>query len=346
MTCPSICAVVLGWMNVKMCVKTSSSETPITISGVTRGKSMMKFETPAPRPRQRASPSASKTPIGVAMSTSEHGQLQALDERVAQVWVVPDRVDRIAPVPARREPRPDRARPAGVERELHGDQDRDDRPRHVEPGEQRPESAAGPRGSRSSHADAARSRAFGRDADGRRHGHTAASSLVARCTVADVVAHQNDEEQRQDDRQRRADRRLRRAVEVEVDLVPEHRCRRRTGDDVGRVVVAEHRERDQHAAAEDAGLRERQRDVQERPQRARTEITGRLELALVDPVERGVERQDEVGDVPVDECEDAPSTARPSRKPYGWLMMCAHWRNRLTNPSGASRFTHASMRIR
>ncbi len=42
----------------------------MTISGVTSGNSMMKFETPEPRPRHRARPSASRTPIGVAMMTS------------------------------------------------------------------------------------------------------------------------------------------------------------------------------------------------------------------------------------------------------------------------------------
>ena len=70
MTWPSSMARVPVWMNVKMCVNSSSSDTPITISGVTSGNSIRKFEEPDPRLRQRARPSASATPIGVAMMTS------------------------------------------------------------------------------------------------------------------------------------------------------------------------------------------------------------------------------------------------------------------------------------
>ena len=51
-------------------LKRRSSDTPATISGVTSGNSIRRFEAPEPRPRQRARPSASKTPIGVAISTS------------------------------------------------------------------------------------------------------------------------------------------------------------------------------------------------------------------------------------------------------------------------------------
>ena len=43
---PRIWATVLGWMNVKMCVKTRNSATPITISGVTSGNSIRKFDGP------------------------------------------------------------------------------------------------------------------------------------------------------------------------------------------------------------------------------------------------------------------------------------------------------------
>src|SRR5215207_10042847 len=69
-TWPSICAGVPKGTNVKMWVKTSRSETPMTISGVTRGKSMRKFEGFDPQPNQRARPMARSTPIGTAMITS------------------------------------------------------------------------------------------------------------------------------------------------------------------------------------------------------------------------------------------------------------------------------------
>jgi hypothetical protein len=63
-------------MNVKTWLKTRRSDTPITISGVTSGKSMMKLAVPEPRPRQRARPRASKTPIGTAMRTSAIASLK------------------------------------------------------------------------------------------------------------------------------------------------------------------------------------------------------------------------------------------------------------------------------
>src|SRR4029079_16105496 len=59
-----------------MWVKTRRSDTPMTISGVTNGKSMMKLEVPEPRPRQRARPMASSTPIGTAMRTSAPASLK------------------------------------------------------------------------------------------------------------------------------------------------------------------------------------------------------------------------------------------------------------------------------
>ena len=51
-------------------VKTTSSETAMTISGVTSGISMSELATPEPRPRQRARPRASSTPSGVAITMS------------------------------------------------------------------------------------------------------------------------------------------------------------------------------------------------------------------------------------------------------------------------------------
>ena len=61
-------------------------------------------------------------------------------------------------------------------------------------------------------------------------------------------------------------------------------------DEVLRVVVAEHGQRDEDDAGEDPGHRERQRDPPESLEGARAEIASRLDLALVDPVERRVER--------------------------------------------------------
>ena len=75
-TWPRIWATVPVLMNVKMWLKTRRSDTPMTISGVTNGKSMMKLEVPEPRPRQRARPRASKTPIGTAMRTSAIASLK------------------------------------------------------------------------------------------------------------------------------------------------------------------------------------------------------------------------------------------------------------------------------
>ena len=58
---------VLTWYT---CWNTSSSDTPITISGVTSGNSIRKLDAPDPRPRQRARPSASITPSTVATTMS------------------------------------------------------------------------------------------------------------------------------------------------------------------------------------------------------------------------------------------------------------------------------------
>ncbi len=66
---PIACATVPRPMIVKICRNSSSSETPITISGVTRGSSIRMLTVPDPRPRQRCSPIASVTPSGVAITT-------------------------------------------------------------------------------------------------------------------------------------------------------------------------------------------------------------------------------------------------------------------------------------
>src|SRR4029079_11511083 len=72
-------------------------------------------------------------------------ELEALDEGVPERWVVPDRVDRIAPVPAGGEGVPDRPRARGVEGELHCDEHRDDRPDDVGPGDDHEEAGLSPR---------------------------------------------------------------------------------------------------------------------------------------------------------------------------------------------------------
>ena len=65
---PIACAVVPRPIWVKICRNSSSSATPITISGVTSGSSIRTLTVPLPRPRQRCRPSASVTPSGVAIS--------------------------------------------------------------------------------------------------------------------------------------------------------------------------------------------------------------------------------------------------------------------------------------
>ncbi len=76
--------MVPSGMKLNRLTKTRNSETPITSSGVTSGNSMMKLEAEASRPRQRARPSASSTPSGVAISMVEAGELQALEQRMLQ----------------------------------------------------------------------------------------------------------------------------------------------------------------------------------------------------------------------------------------------------------------------
>jgi hypothetical protein len=67
--CPIAWAVVPRPIWLKICRNSSSSATPMTISGVTSGSSMSTLTVPLPRPRQRCRPSASVTPSGVAIST-------------------------------------------------------------------------------------------------------------------------------------------------------------------------------------------------------------------------------------------------------------------------------------
>ena len=132
-------------------------------------------------------------------------------------------------------------------------------------------------------------------------------------------------------------------VEVEVDLVADHRRARRAGDDVRRVVVAEHRQRDEDCAPQDARLRERERHRAKRGPGARTEVTCRFQVAAVDAIERGEEWQDQEWDVAVDEGQDDGQALPPSQS-RGSLST---WVNieLFTQPSSCRRFTQASIRI-
>ena len=55
--------------------KIRNIEAPITISGVTSGKSIRKFAAPEPRPRHRASPMARPTPSAVAIGIVSNASL-------------------------------------------------------------------------------------------------------------------------------------------------------------------------------------------------------------------------------------------------------------------------------
>ena len=112
------------------------------------------------------------------------------------------------------------------------------------------------------------------------------------------------EEEHQHDDERCAHRDLLPAADVEVDLVPDHARLRRAREEIRRVVVAEHRERDDRAAREHGRDRERERHQPERLVRARAQVTRRFEQAPVDTVEERVEREDHERHVPVDEAED------------------------------------------
>ena len=56
--------------------KIRNIEAPITISGVTSGKSIRKLAAPEPRPRHRASPMASPTPRAVAIGIVNRASLR------------------------------------------------------------------------------------------------------------------------------------------------------------------------------------------------------------------------------------------------------------------------------
>ena len=92
MTWPRICAAVLGWMNVKMCVKTRNSATPITISGVTSGNSIRKFDGPRAAPAPARQAERQQHPQRDGDQDVRGGQLEALVEGVPKLRVVEDGV--------------------------------------------------------------------------------------------------------------------------------------------------------------------------------------------------------------------------------------------------------------
>src|SRR6201999_4142504 len=91
-TWPTTWAVVPRWIKLNgtsdSCVNTTSSDTAITISGVTSGTSISELAAPEPRPRQRARPSASSTPSGVAiaMSSAASSTLWISASVYAELW--------------------------------------------------------------------------------------------------------------------------------------------------------------------------------------------------------------------------------------------------------------------
>src|SRR5919112_2314663 len=121
--------------------------------------------------------------------------------------------------------------------------------------------------------------------------------------AVEVVGHQEADEHHQHDGQGGARATPRAGVYVLLDQLGDHVRLRGTREQRRRVVVAEHRQHDDHTPREYSLGRERQRDAQEGLRRARPKVPRRLYDALVDPVERCEERQDQERHVTVDEAE-------------------------------------------
>ncbi len=83
---------------------------------------------------------------------------------------------------------------------------------------------------------------------------------------------------------------------------PDHQ-RLRAAEQVGDDEFADRRDEDEQRAGEDAGQRQRKRDLPERPERRRAEIGRRLEQTAVEPLERGVERQHHERQVGIDDAD-------------------------------------------
>ena len=144
-TCPIACAVEPSPIPGSTWRKSSSSATPITISGVTSGSSMTVLIVPPPGPRQRCSPSASATPSGVAIEHADDAEEERVLQRALEGRVVEDAAA-LAREPARREALPRRPRAPVVEGEQDRDRDRDQRPEDVDDRDERRGSAACPTG--------------------------------------------------------------------------------------------------------------------------------------------------------------------------------------------------------
>ena len=155
---------------------------------------------------------------------AENAEEQRVLERALQRRVVEDAARR-AGEPAEREALPGRAGAAVVEREQDRDRDRQDRPDDVERRDEREEARPAPG-----------------VAQPRDHASAARSSAPA--GRAQVVEHQHEQHEREQHRQHGARDLLRALARELVDLVADHVRLRRRRDEVGRVVVAEHRQRD------------------------------------------------------------------------------------------------------
>ena len=232
----------------------------------------------------------------------DRGELEAVRERGLQGGVVEDAERRVLPEPAQRPALQRGARAPGVEGEADGQQHRQERPQDVDPRRDREEARAPPRvGQPLAQAACARPRSPAPSAVALMQPRRLA--LVG-AHDAQVIEHEDEQEGRQQQGQRGAQRLVGPALHVAVDRVAEDRRLGRARDEVGRVVVAEHRQRDEHDAGQRPGLRERDDDAPEGARRRGAEVARGLDVALVDAIERGEERQDQVRHVAVDERED------------------------------------------
>src|ERR1700722_14470920 len=96
-TWPTTWAVVPRWIRLNGTsanwVNTTNSDTAITISGVTSGISISELAAAEPRPRQRARPSASRTPSGVAIAMSSAASSRLCSSADVYVELNTDRVE-------------------------------------------------------------------------------------------------------------------------------------------------------------------------------------------------------------------------------------------------------------
>ena len=130
----------------------------------------------------------------------------------------------------------------------------------------------------------------------------------SRSSVPLRLTYPRDEDQdhaHQDDRQRGRRRVVLQLQEVRLDDVADHRGVRSAEEAAARVdVVAGRRDEGEQRAGDDAGQRERQRHLEERGPRAGVQVAARLDVAQVEPLERGVDRQAHERDEVVGEAED------------------------------------------